>query len=47
MLQGDPPDFSGEVPKPSPLQMRRLFVTSAVPFVAFGLVAEIIPEIVT
>lgn len=31
---------SGEVPKPSPLQLRRLFVTSAVPFVAFGLVAE-------
>ncbi|CAL1142604.1 unnamed protein product [Cladocopium goreaui] len=32
--------FSSDVPKPTPLQMRRLFVTSAVPFVAFGIVDQ-------
>ena len=31
---------SAAVPPPTPLQMRRLFVTSAVPFVAFGIVDQ-------
>ena len=31
---------SATVEKPTPLQMRRLFVTSAVPFVAFGIVDQ-------